>query len=207
MTRTKKNSLNPAIKLWFKATFRPIGVFKEIAAKKDTLEVSFVMMLVFSILYTITAIILCLNDFTPAINPWLPIPKEDYYFYQIFWTIPWGLSTWILISGITHILATIGRESSAAKYEYGLFISSISWILPSFYLMWIPETALAILKIRYTFPFVVEALRLMIIAPVWQVVLVVFGCRILYGTSWNRGFFIGLITLAVTFFMFLVFMR
>ena len=208
MKITIKNSLFLVFKLWIKATFRPLKVFKEIASEKNTLEVSFFMMLIFSFLYTITAIILCFNNFTPAIRPWLPVSKEDYYFYQIFWTIPWGLSTWILISGITHVLAILGRDSDLpAKYEYGLFISGIAWILPSLYFMWIPETLLALLKIRYPFPFVIEVFRLMIIAPVWQVLLVAYGCRILYGTSLYRGFFIGLITLAITFFMFLVFMR
>lgn len=70
--------------------------------------VAFWVNLIFAALYAITALIYHVIGRLPAVDPWMPIAEERYYLYQIFWTIPWGLVTWIVFSGVAHLLAIAG---------------------------------------------------------------------------------------------------
>lgn len=84
-------------------------------------------------------------------------------------------------------------------------VCGLAWIVPNFWLMWLPETLLAPLGV--TWPAWVEIPRLMVISPLWQIALVAAGLRITHEIGWLRASLIGLLSVAAFFAMFLAFMR
>jgi len=201
------SNLIQAFKYFFKATVSPGKVINEFQLNQHKLAISFWITFIFSVLYSITAFLIYIIQRPPAITPWIPIAEDQYYLYQTFWTIPWGLATWIMISGICHLLAVLGkRDPYKYKFEDALVICSLAWVIPSFYLMWIPETFL-IAPFRIEPSFEIETLRLMIIPPIWQTLLTAIGLRQTHKVGWVKGIVIGFITVATSFIMFLAFMR
>ena len=98
-----------AVKYFFKATLRPGEVVEEVQLDPHKVVISFWIVFLFSMLYSITVLIYYIIHWLPKFPPWIPINIEEYYLYQTFWTIPWGLATWIMISGIAHSLSITGE--------------------------------------------------------------------------------------------------
>ena len=202
-----KHSVLQAITYWLKATAKPGKVIREMSSNPQKLALSFWIIFIFSVLYSLTALLLFMVHRAPSLAPWIPIPRDDYYLYQTFWTIPWGLATWIMISGIYHLLAVLGkREPLRYEFENALVVCSIAWILPSFYLMWIPETFLLV-PFGIQPPFMIELVRLMMLPPIWQTALTAIGVQHTHHVGWVKGIIIGVITVTASFLMFLAFMR
>ncbi len=196
-----------AIKYWSRATLCPGQVIEELRTHPSKVAISFWINLLFAILYSITVFIYTLQGRLPAILPWIPIDIEKYYLYQTFWTIPWGLATWIMISGIAHLLSVVGKKNSSRyEYENALVVCGIGWVVPNMICMWIPETLLVPI-FGVFWPTWVEMLRLMIVPPIWQIAIVVVGLRKTHEVGWLAGIGIGVVTVAVFFVMFLAFMR
>jgi hypothetical protein len=195
-----------SIRYWFGAIIKPRQVINNFKDDPQKLPISLWILLMFSFLYTVTALLLYLGGALPAIDPWMPIPTERYYLYQTLWTIPWGFATAILMAGIAHVMAVLGREGGGT-FEDALMMVTIAWVIPSFVLMWLPETFLAPFFSGLPWPEWVEVVRLSILAPIWQVALTVLGARITYRTGWVRAVSIALVTTAASFLMFLPFMR
>ena len=166
------------------------------------------ILFLFSLMYSFTSFILYSVKVLPAIDPWLPIAKEQYYLYQTFWTIPWGLATATMMAGVAHIIAVLGRQrSSTFTFEDAMAVNAIAWVIPSFVFMWLPETLVVPFYGGAPWPSWFEVMRLSVLAPVWQVILIVMGMRKTHAVSWRRGIIIGLIAVALSFIMFLPFMR
>ena len=46
-----------------------------------------------------------------------------------------------MLAGIIHVIAVLGhRDRVGAGFEDALAVTSIAWVVPSFVLMWLPET-------------------------------------------------------------------
>jgi hypothetical protein len=197
-----------AIRYWWGAISRPNRTLESFRVDSDRLVLSLWILLLFSVLYTITAFILYLRGIEPAIEPWIPIQKDRYYLYQTFWTIPWGLSTGIMMAGIAHILAAMApRGLVRGTFEDSMMVNTIAWVIPSFILMWIPETFLAPFFKTMPWPDWVEMVRLSVLPPIWQTGLVAMGMRKTHHIGWLYAIVIGLIVVAVSFLMFLGYMR
>ena len=195
-----------AIRYWARATVRPASTFAILKAHPSKVAIAFWINLIFAAMYTVTVIIYFRIGRLPAIEPWVPVPADRNYLYQTFWTIPWGIATWIMISGAAHLLAIAGpRQRRGYQFEDTLFVCGLAWIVPNFFCMWIPETLLVPLGIDW--PEWFELLRLAVIAPLWQVALVAVGLRVTHEAGWPRAIFIGVVTVALFFVMFLAFMR
>lgn len=207
--------IKEALLLWFKGFIHPIKTFNEIKNKPNSLIIVTLGMVIFSVLYSLTALLFYLIKRTPVVEPWLPIDIKSYYFWQTFFTIAWSFATWILMSGTAHLITKTSKQKKTAygDFENALVVVSIAWIIPSFYLMWIPETtfgvlsALNIMPNNLEFPFIFDAIRLMIIPPLWQTALTAIGLKQTHNTGWITGILIGILTTSISFFMFLVFMR
>jgi hypothetical protein len=176
-----------AITYWLRATLWPRDVIAELKDNPRKVAIAIWINIVFAALYAITAPIYYAIGRLPAIPPWMPIPPEKYYLYQVFWTIPWGLTTWIAFSGIAHLLAIAGRELPTPYiYEDALVVCGLGWVVPSAVLRWIPETLLVpILGVFW--PAWVETLRLMVLPVVWQIVLVAMGLHETHEVGWFAG--------------------
>ena len=197
-----------AYRYWFMAIVKPGETLEAIKAEPYKLNISLWILFFFSLMYSFTAIILYSVKVLPAIEPWLPIAKERYYLYQTFWTIPWGLATATIMAGAAHIIAIVGRHrSDSFNFKNAMAVTAIAWVIPSFVFMWLPETLVVPFYGGSPWPSWFEVLRLSVFAPVWQLILMVVGMRETYAVSWIRGIIIGLVAVALSFIMFLPFMR
>ena len=202
-----KNNLNTALRYWFGSIIKPKQVFEEFSTDDAKLPVSLWILTLFATLYSITSILLYRAGMLPAFAPWMPIAEEQYYLYQTFWTIPWGLATGMMLAGSAHVIGVLGREDKAFTFEGALSVVTIAWVTPSFVLMWLPETVISLFFGEVPWPDWVEIARLAILAPIWQVVLTVIGIRQTHQAGWWRAIIIGLVTTGFGFLMFLPFMR
>lgn len=196
-----------ALTYWFEATVRPRQAM--VALKKDEKKVVVAVWvnLIFALLYAVTTLIYTAIGRRPAMPPWVPVPEEQYYLYQTFWTVPWAFATWIMFSGIAHLLAIAGKpQPQRFAFEDALVVCGLGWVVPSTILMWIPETLLVPI-FGVFWPTWVETLRLMVLPPLWQSLLVAAGLRETHEVGWVWGIVIGTVTVGVFFISFLAYMR
>lgn len=196
-----------AMQYWFAAIFRPGRTMDKFRSDPDKLNVSLLLITTFSILYAGTAALLYATQMRPTAEPWLPVAKTDYYLFQALWTVPWGLVTALALAAITHALSVMGGRPSEGQFEDALAITSIAWAVPSFVLMWLPETFAAVVSRSVSWPGWVDVVRLAVVAPIWYVVLDFIGIRKTYGVKAVRAFAVALAFVAVSYGMFLVFIR
>jgi uncharacterized membrane protein len=197
-----------AVRYWFTAIVKPAKTFGRFQSNRSKLQISLWIVLLFSFMYAITAYILYRVGILPAIEPWMPIAEERYYLYQTFWTIPWGLVTAVMISGVAHVMAVIGRRCTEQYvFEDALLVNTTAWVIPSFVFMWVPETLVVTIVGDIPWPDWVEILRLAVFPVIWQVVLVVVGMRQTHHVGWVRGILIGVVVTGLGFLMFLPVMR
>jgi hypothetical protein len=195
-----------AIRYWARATVRPRSTIATLKDHPSKVAIAAWINLIFAAMYTGTVVIYTQIGRLPAYPPWIPIAVEHYYLYQTFWTIPWGLATWIMMAGICHLLAIAGpRQRPGYQFEDALMVCGLAWIVPNLICMWIPETLLVPLGVEW--PGWLEILRIMVIPPLWQTALVSVGLHITHQVGWLRAVLIGLLSVAVFFIMFLAFMR
>jgi hypothetical protein len=201
-------NLRSAFKYWVMAVIKPSATFSLFRSNVSKLSISLLILTIFGLMYAFTACLLHLAGVLPAIEPWIPVAKEEYYLYQAFWTVPWGIATAILMAGTAHVMATIGRGSRAsAGFEDALLVNVLAWVVPSFVLMWLPETLVVTIVGRTPWPPWIEVLRLAVLAPLWQIMLATQGMRLTHGAGLPRALAIGVVVTGVGFAMFLPVMR
>ncbi len=87
-----------------KSIYSPLKTFQNLSYSDHSVLYGWITTLGFAILYTLTAIILAARSFLPLTPPSLPIPAEQYYFYQVFFTIPVG----VVGVGLSYLVAIAG---------------------------------------------------------------------------------------------------
>ena len=201
-------NLKSAIQYWFTGIVKPVETFRRFQSNENKLQISLWIVLLFSFMYAITAYFLYRVGILPAIEPWVPISEERYYLYQAFWTIPWGLVTAIMMGGVAHIMAVLGRRYTEQYFfEDALLVNAMAWVIPSFVFMWLPETFVVSIVRDIPWPGWTEILRLAVFPVIWQVVLVVIGMRETHRVGWVRGILIAVVVTGLGFLMFLPVMR
>lgn len=117
----------------------------------------------------------------PFNKPWLPIPAENYYFYQLIFLLPYGIVLTLLLSGISlSILRGGGRLGTRfravfAIISYGLFLP------------WIPCLAWDLFLIFSGHWSLVWAAPFHAAAVVAEGFLYAYGFRKVFGASWARA--------------------
>jgi hypothetical protein len=112
-----------------------------------------------------------------------------------------------MFSGIAHLLAIAGRsQPTGYAFEDALMVCGLAWVVPNAILMWLPETFL-VPVFGVFWPTWVEVLRLMVIPPIWQALIVAIGLRETHHVRWLPGIGIGIVTVSVFFVSFLAYMR
>ena len=206
-SRMPRNTYVRGLYYWFKAYVSPVKTIDSFRGDPDKALVGFWIILTFSFLYAVTALLGYVAGQEILVDPWIPLPVETYYLYQFIWTIPWGLATWLMLTGICHLMARVGKKSeSIARYDDALLVVSIGWVLPWFLCGWLPET-LILIPFGVMPPAIVEIVRLGIVAVIYQTALIALGMRRTHDIGWIKGVVIGLVTNAVNFIMFLAFLR
>lgn len=198
-----------AIRYWMLAVSHP-GAVLEVAQKDlHRVRISFYIILLFSLLYSLTALVLWQYVRTPTLEIWIPgIPPEQYYLYQMFWTLPLLVVTWLAVGGVIYLFTCLaGKE---AFYEDALMIASLSIAIPYLMFWWVPETFLFPAMGAGNFlkwPELFELERKYVYPGLWQVLLVAFGMRKVNNTNRILGIAAGFCAAVTLFGLFLPFMR
>jgi len=198
-----------AMDYWIFSVSHP-GYVLEMAQKDmHRVRISFYIVMAFGLMYSFTSWMLWMGMRTPFMEPWIPgIAPGDYYFYQMFWTLPWMVVVWLGIAGFIYIFTALsGKE---AYYEDSLMISALSVSVPYLMFWWIPETFLLPAMGHGTFlkwPELFEAERKFIFPGIWQLFLVAFGMRKLNNTNRIACLAAGSFSVATLLALYLPYMR
>jgi hypothetical protein len=186
----------------------PVAVFDEMRLEPQRLSIGLWLLFLFSLAYSLTVLIFYLRQILPGVTPWIPIPLDRYYLYQACWTIPWGMGTGLMMAGTAHVFGVLGRrDAEGCRFDDGMTVAALSWLVPSFVLMWLPETFIVPFAGNHAWPGWVDLVRLAVLSPAWQIALATIGMRRLYNTGWPRSILTGLVLTALGFGMFLPIMR
>lgn len=116
-------------KYYFRAISRPTQAFTDLIEGRKKLVYSFYAVLITAVLYTLVYLFLIFGGGQPF-KPWLDIPPEIYYRYNVFFCAPSIFLGWILASGLVHTCTRL--ITSAGTFEnilclFGFGISIASW--------------------------------------------------------------------------------
>ena len=91
----------------FTAIIKPGKVFDAVRADPDKRAATLWIMVLVALAYSVTALLLYLSGLPPSSASWVPVPAEQYYLYQMFWTLPWGLATALMPGAMAHVLDVV----------------------------------------------------------------------------------------------------
>lgn len=117
----------------------------------------------------------------PFSKPWLPIPAETYYFYQLLFILPYGIVLTLILSGISLLIlrggGRLGTRFRAifAIISYGLFLPWIACLAWDLFLIFSGRWIL------------VWALPVHTAAVVAEGFLYAYGFRRVFGASWGKA--------------------
>lgn len=123
---------------------KPVRNTELLIADKSMIRYSSLVLLFVGVLYTLTVAIAAIKGIQPIIEPFIPISKSNYYFYEIFFTIPLFFVMVVTFAGIVRFLAEFWGGKGTFEKIFSIY--SIYVVLPLLLTMWIPETILILLK-------------------------------------------------------------
>ena len=107
---------------------KPFKTFEKLIADTRSIKLSMGAVLITAILYTFVYVFLIFGGGQPF-KPWLDIPLEVYYRYNVLFCAPSMFLGWILAAGTVHLVSrltlTIGSfEKILATFGFGISIAS-----------------------------------------------------------------------------------
>ncbi|AIF69695.1 hypothetical protein PAP_06490 [Palaeococcus pacificus DY20341] len=124
------------------AAFKPRSTFDRLLKDPRRLVHGFKAVLLISALYTLTVVGLAITHAVPVVPPWVAIPAEDYYFWEIFFTLPVFVMAWILAAGLVQLCGRV--FNGEGTFEDTLAVLGFVLTVPMF-VTWIPETVMTLL--------------------------------------------------------------
>jgi hypothetical protein len=108
---------------------RPRRTFDELVTDPRRLRHGFLALLLTAFLYTLVYLFLRLGGGLPStFTPWLNIPKEVYYRYNLFLAAPSILLGWVLAAGVMQLLARL--FSGTGSFEDSASVVGFSIAIP-----------------------------------------------------------------------------
>ena len=123
---------------------RPRSTFTRLVADPHHLAYGVGAQALIGLLYTLTVIGLAMVKAKIMVPPWVAIPAESYYFWEIFFAAPVFLAGWILAAGIVQLLSK--PFGGTGTFEGTLAVLGFAMTVPAF-VTWIPETLGTILML------------------------------------------------------------
>lgn len=201
---------------YFDAFLRPRETFAALLADERRLRFGFYAVLIQAVVYTLVYVFLILGGGRPF-KPWLAIPEEQYYRYNVWFLAPSMVLGWILAAGVAQLLSRAfhgrGRfEDTLSLMGFGLGVAS--WAtglhdLLSSFLGAIHVIDQRAFEAALNAPTVWRALLwvLMIAYLIWFVVLFARSAETAHGIKGGRALVIGLLGFVVYQGFFLIFNR
>lgn len=122
---------NPTFKDYYLATItKPKTAFTSLVNDHRMLALSAVAVSISAVLYTFVYVFLIFGGGQPF-KPWLDIPLDEYYRYNVFFCAPSMFLGWILAAGVVQILSRVlhGKgsfEQTLAVMGFGISVASWS---------------------------------------------------------------------------------
>jgi len=128
----------------------PSAFVKQLTTNPQALLIGFRNVLAIAILYEIAILLWALGSDGVTLPPFLRIPEDQYYFYELIFLIPMFIVTWLLASGIAYVMPRALRGIGSFDAILGGFGVSMAI---SFYFSLIPDYMQGILWITGWVPF------------------------------------------------------
>ncbi len=187
------------LKYFFIPIYRPKHSMIQLLEDKHKMGYSFSIFLFLGLIYTLTVFIGYKNGFGAVEEPFIKIPAEDYYFWQMFYQIPLFIIIAILFAGTARIIAIPFKGKGA--FEDAFSICCISLTFPMFLLLWVPESLLVIIfpDQRLTplggfkiYPMWFDYIRVLA-GIIWPIVIMIMGITISEKVKWSYSLIITLV--------------
>jgi len=196
------------VNVFFGSIIKPYSTFERILISDNRIRIGWIYTIGFAFLYSITAGLLAINHWEPSpqFPPFLPIPTKDYYFYQIFFTIPVGVVSVGINNYLSYGLSHLFGSDVKSKDLWGPI--SVASTVPYFFFTWLPETFYHPWQEPGTILFTpqIEISR-QIIAGLWCVGLNIIAITAITKLKWWKSSMIGIISTAALGIFMLTFVR
>lgn len=108
--------------------FHPQKTFEALAADPASMAKSIYAVLIMAVLYTCVYVFLIFGGGQPF-KPWLSIPLETYYQYNVFFCAPSMFLGWILAAGVVHVFSRCfvhkgSFDQTLTVFGFGIGIAS-----------------------------------------------------------------------------------
>ncbi len=130
---------------------RAPGAFvRQLTTDRQAVLIGFRNVLAIAVLYEIAILLWALGSDGVTLPPFLRIPEEQYYFYELIFLIPMFIVTWLLASGIAYVMSmALGGNDQFDAILGGFGVS----MAISFYFSLIPDYIQGILWTTGWVPF------------------------------------------------------
>ena len=202
---------------WGGVIVRPRSTFTLLNTDPNGLKQGTRAILFMGILYSLTVAGLAAAGADISSPPWLAIPAEDYYFWQIFYALPVILLGWILASGVIQLLSR--GFHGQGSFEKNLAATGFSLVVPML-VTWIPETVATILFLAGTITqkewmetitrpgfWKTFADLYQYVAIGWMLLLTPLAIAVVQKIRWWQAILIGFLTLGIFMTLMLIFIR
>jgi hypothetical protein len=183
-------------------------------AQEHSSQPGFFAALLYAYLYLITELVLVVRELPLSSPPLLPIPAQDYYIWQFFFTLPVTFVAWRILGEVAYGLVTkvFGRHGRLRQYLNTL---SFAFHVPFTLTLWVAETATALFWPElWGNPDAPGAALggwvwniLLAIGLVWSVLLGGWGIKTVSGISWPKSLVTAFTAVAATIGFYLIFIR
>lgn len=114
---------------YFSAFINPSKTFVTLRDDPGRVRLGFLAVLIMAVLYTFVYLFLIFGGGQPF-KPWLDIPLETYYRYNVLFCAPSMFLGWILAAGVAHLISQLFNGSGTFEQTlcvFGFGIGVASW--------------------------------------------------------------------------------
>lgn len=100
----------------------------------ETLRFAFAAILIRWGFTWVTTVIAYLMGREPFVEPYVRISAESYYFYEMFFLVPYGVALWIFVAGVAQILMIVLKGRGTFKDTLTYYAFTACALLPVFWI-------------------------------------------------------------------------
>jgi hypothetical protein len=133
--------MSSSFRYFFGTVFIPVRAFGRLMDDARPFGRGFRTLAVAGVLCSLTAAALAVMGAVPMAPVFLPLRTENYYFWQMLFTLPLLLTAWIVTSMVVHILGGGRKRGGSLKKTLALFgfVQAAPLLL-----VWIAQTVIAV---------------------------------------------------------------
>ena len=190
------------LKIIILSIYTPAKTFKDLSRSDKSLKYGWFTVLIFALLYTFTVYSFHNKGLVPLLKYFLPVERNEYYYYQSFITFP------VTIIGVTinYLVIKILLKKYSISFNYKKLWGpvSIASILPSFYVLWFVETILIVMLNWNHFTFDIFRIS---VGIGWTILLTIKSLQVVENIKKNQSIVIGILSSLMMFLWWGLFFR